>query len=1236
MRRKSAEYILLLEFHVSKPGAMRLPSLRVTLLDEFRVWRGDDLIRSEEWGRQKTRSLLKLLLTRPGRPLPRDEILEALWPGASPAAADHSLRTTVGLLRRALEPNLARGPDSRYVLSKRPGYLLERPTDWDVDAWEFQEHRGRAEAAWEAERLDEALEECRAALDLARGEFLAEDPYEDWAMEARQRWRESQLAVFSLLSECLARKGRYTEAIEACESALALERYSDEFYRRLMLYRYCSGDQGLALSAYRKYARALEEQLNAVPSPELERLKEQIEARNVPGVDEGRRYPRPRRPFRLPYSLGRTRFVGREREYASLAERMRDMLNGEGTTVALEGEAGVGKTRLAEEFLGYARSRGVRVLSGRCYERELGSPLEPVMEALEPLIDTGEAMPGPPGSEPDHRPPGSESYEDTRVHRMLAAGLIRGSQDESCRGLVLFVDDVQWADQATLDFLAYLTRRIAGERILLLFTYRKEDAPGLSGWLSGWLDRLAERRALSILGLSRLSPEDIAELLGCMSSGSFGKLPSLVGFLYRESEGNPFYALEYLRWLIESGVAVVDPRRRISGVDDAALRGSALPSGVRSLIRARLNSLNEASRSLLELAAVIGRDFDPGLLYSAGGQEEKGAIYGIIEPLVASGLVVETPQETCRFSHDKLRQALYEEIGTHRRRELHLRVARALSEEASGSPAELAHHYLRAKEWRPAFESLVLAARGAEEKYAWDAALQSYSRALEVMEKLPGSEEERFELLAARERLLEHMDRREERAQTVEEMFELASRLGDRTRIAEVYVRRIGVLAALLNPAAAEQSGLEAARIFRELGDAAGEALAHREVGYVLWMNGDHAGSLEANFRALRIHRNLGDRRGEVGDVGNIAEVYRGMGDYHQALRWTHESVRIYQELGDEVGEAMRLATVASIHHELGELQAALSLVLESLRICTKLGVKNLLVAQHSACGTLYLGLGTPHKALEHFRAAARLGREMGYTRDEGYSTMSFGASLEQTGDPAGAAEAYRRAIELLQDAYETSGAPEELSGKADALTLLAKVLHRALERPEEALDAYEAAAEICRELGNLHLLRKVLLGSAGLCWKMGNPKDAARKYEEALHLAREHTEAVHEATALASLSVVYRDLGRFRESLRRGRRALELLRDLGDLQAEAYVLSSLAESYDRLGYYPSALSCLKRSLRLRRRVRDREGEAGVLRNLARVYDNLGETGRAQDALAEAARKQRALEVVGAGARKGD
>lgn len=1195
--------------------------LKIKLFGEFRVWRGERLIGSGEWDRQKTRSLLKLLLTRPGRVFSRDEILEILWPNTSPEAAERSLRVTVSLLRRALEPDLERGSHSRYVLQKRPGYTFDHRSDCEIDAREFEKHRQEGDASRRAERVDDAIREYRAALGFARGEFLAEEPYEEWAMEARERWKEARLALNSDLSECLALKGRYADAIEACKQALTLDGYREDLHRRLMLYHYCAGEQNLSLRAFRSYAGMLREELGAAPSEELIRLKAQVEARDVPGVDARRRYPKPRRPLRLPYSLSRMHFVGRDGEYGLLAERLREASAGNGSTIAVEGEAGVGKTRLAEEFLGYAHSRGVRVLRGRCYERELGPPLEPVMDALgqvehaadavSKMSETYEVDSGHPWTD---RPHGA-----ARVYHELTGKLIRESRDE---GLILFVDDLQWADPATLEFLSYLAKRISDERVLLVLTYRREQSPDLSGWL----ERLAERRAVTTVSLDRLSLEDVDQILARMSSRSFGDLPSLAKFVYLESEGNPFYALEYLRWLIESGAVEIDPRRRISGLRSEALLQSALPSGVRTLIRARFGGLSEDARELLEVAAVIGRSFDLGLLSRAADCGEIEA-FASIKPLMGSGLISETPQEKkYHFSHDKLRQALYEDIDSPRRRITHLRVARAL-EQAECEPAELAHHYMRAEEWERALENLVRAARKAEGGHAWETALKDYGRALEVAEKLSGSEETKFDLLSARESLLEHLDRREERAAAVQALFELANSLGDRARIAEVHIRRIGTLM-VTDPEGAAESGRTAVDIFRELDNIAGEARAHRELGYARWMSRDYAGALEANLRALWIHRNLGYRGAEAGDASNMAQVYRGMGDYDSALRWAEEAVQIDHEVGDALGESFKMNTVANIHRERGDLGAALSLHLKSLSVLTDLGIKNLRATQHLNCGRVYLSLAAPEEALEHFRSAARLGREIGYTRDEGYALMGAGVCLEHGADPSGAAETYRRAVELMERACEDSGLPEDLSGKAEALSLLGDVLHYSLDRPAEASDAYGTAAAAYRRLKDLGRLRKVLMNLAGLRWKMGVPEDSARHYEEALNLAREHGEPEHRAAALASLSVVYRELGRLKESLRSGKQAIELLRGLDDPQAEAYVLTSVAESHRALGHHSSALSCLRRSLRLRRRIGDKQGEVGALHDISGVYESLEDAEHAREASEEASSKQEALRRV--------
>jgi len=1193
---------------------MGMDELKIKLFGEFEVRRGEDLIERREWGRQKSRSLLKLLLTRLGHAFSRDEIVEALWSTMSPDGAERSLRVTVSVLRKVLEPDLERGADSRYIISKRPGYLFEWHPDCWIDAQEFEERKQQAEAAQEADKPDEAIGEYHKALELFEGEFLAEDLYEEWTMEPRQEWKDRRLSALSELSQCLASRGRYTEAIEVCERALAADEYREDLHRRLMLYHYCAEEQALALKAYRDYAKKLKEELGATPSLELVRLKGQIEARDVPGVDEMRRYPRPRHPLRLPYSLSRTHFVGRDPEYAMLAERLRETVDGAGGAVAIEGEAGVGKTRLVEEFLGYAGSRGVRVLSGRCYERELGPPLEPVTDALGPVTDADEIVSDASNrrEERGHLTWTDKPYDVARVYHTLTRELVRESSDD---GLILFVDDVQWADPATLEFLSYLAKRISGEKILLIFSYRREQLYVISKWLEG----LAERRAATTLSLDRLSRQDLTQLLVRMSSRSFGGLTLLADFLHRESEGNPFYAVEYLRWLIESGAVEVDSRRRISGLDGGALEESAVPTGVRALIRARFGGLSEEARDTLELAAVIGRTFDLGLLAETTTRGE-AELLGIIEPLMSSGLIVETAS-TYYFSHDKLRQTLYEDIGQSRRSAMHLQVAGTL-EKDGGEPAELAHHYLQARAWRPALENLVLLARKAEKNYAWQTTLKSYARALEIVEKLPNSDEERFELLVAREGILEHVDHREERARAAEEMLDLALRLGDKARVAEAHIRRIGVLMALAEPDEATDAGREAVAIFREMGDRAGEARACRELGYVRFMSFDNAGALEANLQALWIHREIGNRRAEAGDAGNIAHVYRGTGDLDSAIRWNEEAMRIDHETGDELGESFRLNSMASIQCERGDLEAALSLNRKSLALTTKLGTKNLSATVHNHCGKLCLDLGDPAKALEHFLAAARFSRETEYTRDEGYALMGVGIALERRGDPAGAAESYRRAIRLLRTAYEESGTPEELFGKAEALTLLGAVLHHTLEGSEEALDAYEEAANIHRRMADPPRLRKLLMSMAGLRWRMGNPEASARHYEEALKLAREHGEVAHEADALASLSVVDRDVGRLEESIRHGRAALDLLRSVNDLQAEAYVLSSVAESHSRLGHYPSAISCLRRSLRLRKKIGDEEGEVGVLHDLAKAHKELGDADSARNAREEAASKE--------------
>ena len=146
-------------------------------------------------------------------------------------------------------------------------------------------------------------------------------------------------------------------------------------------------------------------------------------------------------------------------------------------------------------------------------------------------------------------------------------------------------------------------------------------------------------------------------------------------------------------------------------------------------------------------------------------------------------------------------------------------------------------------------------------------------------------------------------------------------------------------------------------------------------MGYVSWMNREYDGALEANLLARELHREAGDRLGEAGDAANLAQVYRSMGSEEEALRWTEEADRIYASLGDEASEILRIDTMAAIHRHGAETTATIPLSLESLRVLTDFGIEGFFITQPNSRGTLYLGIGAPEEALEHFRAAAYFDR---------------------------------------------------------------------------------------------------------------------------------------------------------------------------------------------------------------------------------------------------------------------
>ena len=452
-------------------------------------------------------------------------------------------------------------------------------------------------------------------------------------------------------------------------------------------------------------------------------------------------------------------FVGRARTLERLEGALAAALGGRGRVVLLAGEPGIGKTRTADELARVARERGAEVVIGRCFEGEGAPAFWPWLQLLRELVAgaTPERLRqalGPDAAElaqlvPELRarlpalpPPASIAGEQARFRLFDAlTGFLRRRAQQG--PLLLVLDDLHWADEASLRALEFLAPGLRGARLLVVATFRdvevRRDHP-----LSKLLGALAREPACERIALRGLEPAEVAALVGAVA----GDKPSaeLADTLYEMTEGNPFFVFELARLLGEEGTLPARP---------SAL---ALPQSVRDAIGRRLDALSADANELLRTAAVLGRGFDVALLSRvAEGRPE--ALLDRLGEALAAGVLVEHEERVGHyaFAHALVRQTLYEELRAPQRVRLHGRAAEALeaSFAASDEPplSEIAHHWFEAAPGGGGEQAIAAAVRAAERAHqllAYEESARLYEQALEALAiAAPEDAERRFELLAA-------------------------------------------------------------------------------------------------------------------------------------------------------------------------------------------------------------------------------------------------------------------------------------------------------------------------------------------------------------------------------------------------------------------------------------------------------------------------------------------------------
>jgi DNA-binding SARP family transcriptional activator/energy-coupling factor transporter ATP-binding protein EcfA2 len=707
----------------------------------------------------KHRTLLAALLVHANQVVSADRLIDALWGEQPPATAAKTLQTYVSQLRRELEPQ-ARPGAWEALQTADGGYRLRvEPDGLDADRFARLVDTGRqalgrgepaAAAAW-----------LREGLALWRGPAYGELAGAPVAQAEAARLEELRLVALEGRIDAELGLGRHAELVGELEELVVAEPFRERLWCQLMLALYRSGRQAEALGAYARLRAGLAEQLGIDPGPDPRALQERI-LRQDPSLDLAPPPARPRRDRRLPPVFAATPaapLVGRDAELARLRREWERATAGERRLVVLAGEAGIGKSRLAAELAGLALDGGGEVLVGHADE-EAPTPYQPFVEALGHHRDLVEATARlPEGSRrrlarllPDAVPglPPPPRAEDQELDRFRLLEAVAALLAELARAapLLLVLEDLHWADHATLALLLHLARSPAQAPLLLLATCREQDQAA-APLLAGTLAELRRHRLAEPLPLRPLDQDGVDGLV----AGYLRQRPP-VGFaaaIGRATDGNPFLVEELLRHLLETGA--VDPAAG-HWPQAAAAERLEVPEAVREVLAQRLARLPAATAELLGVAAVLGREFEFTLLGRITGWDDEPLLEGV-EAALRAGILSERGaswEASYWFRHALIRQALYATLSLPRRQRLHLRAAEAI--EAAGPPdatrvATIALHLRLAGPLADPAKAVALSLRAseaAEGVYAWDDAVTHTRAALELLDRGGGPPAERARL----------------------------------------------------------------------------------------------------------------------------------------------------------------------------------------------------------------------------------------------------------------------------------------------------------------------------------------------------------------------------------------------------------------------------------------------------------------------------------------------------------
>lgn len=984
-----------------EPGS---PTLRIYLLGPPRVeWHGQPLAIP----RRQTRALLYRLAAET-QPVSRDQLCFLFWPDADDTTARHNLSRLMTILHHIL-------PDEHVLIAREDQIELDAQAAWS-DIRTFAN-------LWTAWNRQDDQASLHAAVALYRGPFLCgfglpdHAEFEAWMGHTQEYWTQRYLQALAALGEALAVDGDTAGAIDCLRRYLDIDELAEEMHRRLIELYALAGNRSAALQQYERCVTILERELGVDPMPATQAAYHTVLRGDTLAVAA------PARSTWTTLPALDVPMVGRSAEVKALDEAWSLARAGRGGVMLIAGESGVGKTRLMQEFAGRVHSQTL-VLAGCCYPETRLTPYQPIIEALRPHLnlrrlefDTyppwlihlaplfAELRPLHPDLPP--APASEPGWARTRLFEALEAfvlQLVHGKMP-----IVLCLDDLHWADCATLDWLAYLGRRIHGLPVLVAAAYREDEA----GQLAGLRSSLMRQGVLRELVLSGLNEAAIAEILHTLSNTLLAT-PDLAGRLYEVTDGNPFYLLEVLLALLETGA---------HGEPAAAMRALPLPESVRLAVSLRVAQLSPTARQVLEAAAIVGQVVASDVVQLTAGRGESETVDALDE-LCARQLLV-GQADRLRFRHEIVREAVDASLSPQRRRLLHQRTAEALTRIDPEDAAPLARHLAAAGRPGLAAHYALQAGLAAKRVYAHVEARIQFDRALALLAleapelrdptAMAGNRRRRILALSERGWVLRLLGDMDAYVRDLNEEAQLVVALDDPSMLAHLRWQQASAHLWFCRYGPAQVTAGEGQRLAHDVGDTYVEAMCWRAAGLAARELGELDQAQAALETALHLFSAPNQAALRVHTLGNLSTLAGYRGDYEQARALAQQALAICETASLWTERRIALGDLGVAAAGLGDVDLADCCLAESLDIARQVSDRTQEILSLGHLGWLAVQTGQAAVAFEHLHTALALAEQVKSCAEQSWLHAGLAEALWLAGDEETALVHARRALSLAE-----------------------------------------------------------------------------------------------------------------------------------------------------------------------------------------------------------------------------